>query len=246
MKPSADIPVLIDKRVGSNDLYPLLQMRKVPVELTTLAFGDVAFATTSPEGKPVVIGIERKRIRDLIQSAQSGRLAGHQIPGMLEQYTYRWILVEGIFRTGDRGQLEVPAGKKQWRSLSMTGVGLDRYLLTLELRGGCGIRRTYSADDTAQFIEAIWGWWTQKSWGKHRSHLALHKAPDVALFSPPSLVQRMAAELPGIGYDKASAVAKVFPTPRAMLDAGADEWLTIPGIGKTLTTRILHQLSTAP
>lgn len=236
------IPILVDRRVGSADLFTPLQRRRIPVELVTLEYADFAIVTASPAGDPILVGVERKRIRDMVQSLHSGRLAGHQLPGLIAHYTHRWIVVEGVWRCGDDGQIEVPIGKGRWDSIRMDAVGLERYLLTLELKGGCGIRHTRSAEDTATFLDALHGWWTKKAWGRHRSHLTLHKPPDVALFTKPGLVARLAAELPGVGFERAAAVARKFRTPLDMLIAGEDEWRTVPGIGKTLARRITQAL----
>jgi excinuclease UvrABC nuclease subunit len=62
------------------------------------------------------------------------------------------------------------------------------------------------------------------------------------LFTPPSLAFRVAAELPGIGWERAGAVSRRFTTVRQMVDAEADEWLTVPGIGKTIAARAVAAL----
>jgi ERCC4-type nuclease len=234
------IPLLIDRRVGSADLFPLMQRRRVPVELVTLPFADFAFATVGPDGEPVTIGVERKRINDLTSSIKDGRLAGHQLPGLVEQYSHYWLLIEGYWRVDD-GMIQVPRGRGRWVSL-MSALGMERFLCTLELKAGCRIRQTADPEGTATFLEGLWGWWTQKAFDKHRSHLALHKPPDVALFGKPPLVQRVAAELQGVGFEKSAVIGRHFGTVVDLAAAEEGAWTAIPGIGTTLAQRIHHSL----
>jgi excinuclease UvrABC nuclease subunit len=48
--------------------------------------------------------------------------------------------------------------------------------------------------------------------------------------------------LPGVGVERSGAVAAHFPSVKAMVDARAEEWMMVPGIGKTLAARITTAL----
>lgn len=238
-------PVYLDRRTGSAELYTPLQARSVPVQLTTLDYGDAAFVGRGPGGD-VMVGIERKRIRDLLGSLTSGRLSGHQLPGLNQQYAYRWLLVEGPYRESARGGLiEVPgAPGKPWETIRFRYAALESYLLTLSLRGGVRLARTYSIEESCGWLDALWRWWTAKAFADHRSHLALHDAAgagDHALFHRPTLVQRVAAQLPGID-ERAVIVAQRFSTVLELACAGESEWTAIPGIGKTTARRIVQAI----
>jgi ERCC4-type nuclease len=235
-------PVLIDRRVGSKELaVPLMQM-EVPFEITTLSFGDVALMGNGPDG-PTPIGVERKTVRDLANSLLSGRLVGHQLPGLVANFTHAWLVVEGTWREGEDGLVELPNGRG-WHTMTPTMLArnLQTWLLTIEMRGGLKIRQTYDVVETARFVASLHQWWTGKAWDEHKSHLALYQAPDQSLFVKPSLVRRIAAELPGIGFDKSKAVERYFPTAFELIAADEKEWQNIDGIGKTLAKKIVGAL----
>jgi ERCC4-type nuclease len=239
-KLDAPQPVYVDSRVGSKDMILPLQQRRVPVELTTLLFGDLAIVGNGADG-PVMIGVERKKIRDLLNSLTTGRLSGHQLPGLVEHYAHRWLLVEGIYRESVDGLIEVPCGGRDWETIRFQWKALEAYLVTLTMRGGLHVQRTYSQAESAGWIEALWRWWTGKDWDEHRSHLALHQPEDAAVWFKPNLVHRWAAQLPGID-EKAAMVARVFKTPLEMALAGETEWRTIPGIGKVTAQRAVKAI----
>jgi ERCC4-type nuclease len=242
----SDDPIYLDSRVGSKELFPALLKRQQPVELTTLPFGDVAFVGRGPSG-PEVIGVERKTIRDLAQSLMSDRLIGHQLPGLVEAYRFRFLVVEGSYRTGDLGYLEIPTAGS-WVPLQprLLATGLHGWLLTLQLRGGIFVQRTRSLDDTAEWLTSLYAWWTGKAWREHRGHLAIGVQPDASLFIKPSLLRRVASELPGVGLEKSAAVEAAFDSVRAMACAEEARWRSIPGIGKILSARIVQALTAAP
>lgn len=232
-------PVKIDDRVGSRELLPELRKLHCPTEKVRLPFADAAFEGEGEKG-PVKVGVERKTVGDLIQSMTSGRLSSHQLPGLVQEYDYRWIVVEGLWRPGRDGVIEVWR-KGGWRQAD-TRLGwfeVDRYLTTLEVRGGCWVRRTGSLWETAVLVNSLYKWWG-KDWKEHRGHLQLEKGlmPDRVLYTKPSYPRLVASVLPGIGWEKSKAVAKRFRTVRAMVEAGPAEWRQVPGIGKTLGLRL--------
>lgn len=232
-------PVEVDDRVGSRELLPELKKLHTPAVKVRLPFADAAFEGEGEKGV-VKIGVERKTIYDLIQSMTTGRLSSHQLPGLVQTYDFRYIVVEGLWRPGRDGVVEVWKGGG-WRA-APTRLGwfeVDRYLTTLEVRGGCWVRRTGSLWETAVMVGSLYRWWG-KEWKEHRGHLQLEKGlmPDRVLFSKPSYPRLVASVLPGIGWEKSLAVAKRFKTVRAMVEAGPKEWREVPGIGKTLGDRL--------
>jgi ERCC4-type nuclease len=176
------------------------------------------------------------------------RLTGHQLPGLVEAYRVRWLLIEGVWRSSERGFIEVPAGRSggrtQWKLLQpqLRADGLEGWLLTLQLRGGIHIHRVRDMEASAAWLACLYHWWTGKAWTEHRGHLALGSQPDPTLFQKPTLARRVAAELPGIGYEKSQAVEHQFPTVQAMVQGSEAQWLTIPGIGTTLAARAYRSL----
>src|ERR1035437_1169131 len=74
--------ILIDKRIGSADLLAPLQAAGFDAQLVELAFGDLAFEGKGPNGTTLNVGVELKRLGDLVSSLRTGRLAG--------QINYTW------------------------------------------------------------------------------------------------------------------------------------------------------------
>lgn len=235
--------LLIDSRAGSKELYmPLVQLQ-LEVQMTTLGFADVAFIGNGPSG-PMTIGIEHKKIGDLVQSLMTGRLQGHQLPGCITQYDRSWLIVEGLWRTSERtGLVEAWYGNRyQQVQPAIMGRGLNGWLFTVELRGGMKVVCTRDREDSVEYIAALYRWWTDKEWHEHRGHLALYLPPDAALFYKPTLVQQVAALLPGIGEDKSAVVDRHFGTVLEMACAGASTWQSIPGIGQMIARRAVEAL----
>jgi len=249
--------IFVDSRTGSKELKPYFTVDNL---LVSLDYGDVTFTGNGPEGE-VTIGIERKRIGDLLGSIESGRLSGHQLPGLLETYDVVYLFVEGITKadktddslwvstTGGATFKKASHGNRKW-----TAGAVDHYLTTLETRLGVHLRHTVSPKHTAKRIEYLYEYW-QKPWERHNSHLALHKGKDFRIkedkkvvFMPdsmlekPSLVRKISAELPGVGVRRSMDVHKAFTLPtdgkdewRAvdrMWRASIEEWGKVEGFGK--------------
>jgi ERCC4-type nuclease len=230
--------ILVDDRRGSIDLLPLFA-KGTPIERTRMDFGDFAFTGCGAEG-PVFVGLERKAMGDLLNSIMTGRLSGHQLIGLLDAYQYVYIVVEGWWRSNPTSGLLETYGGRGWHPIS---VGSRRfmareligYLNTLTVRAGIIVTYTWNKHGTAELVSALYRWW-QKPWEEHSSHLAQYKAgpPDHAALVRPSLVRRVAAELPGVGWGKSEAVAGAFSTVEDMVRADVAEWENIPGIGPKL------------
>lgn len=244
--------IYIDKRIGSNDLQKYIKGSM----LVAMDYGDVAFTGNGPEGV-VSIGWERKVITDLIGSIQSGRLVGHQLPGMMEKYDVCYLIVEGVFRADYKsGELLIARGKN-WYSFNTgkrrwTMEGVCSFLTTLETFAGIKVRITPSAKATATMIEMTHHWW-QKEWSEHHGHLSMHKGASfkdhkkTLSFLPealekPSVLRRIAAELPGVGVGRSKDIANHFGTLKAMFEASVKDWQTIPGIGKVTANLAWEEL----
>lgn len=234
--------IYLDNRTGSAELFTPLQRRRLPVALTTLRFADVAFAGNGPHGQ-VMVGIERKRITDLLQSLTTGRLSGHQLPGLVEDYAYRWLLVEGSYRESEDGWVEMPRRTKN-EIVRLRYSALENFLITIQLKGGLHVHRTWDLEESCAWIDALYRWWTKKEFTEHRSHLATHQAADYAVFFRPSLVHRMAMQLPGIDDGRAPDVARKFPTVKEMVEAEVKTWQSIPGIGPKIAANVVKAMRT--
>lgn len=234
--------ILVDDRTGSAELDPLLQS---PHALVRLDYGDACWMGKGQDG-PVNVAVERKGLMDLLQSMTTGRLSGHQLIGLLREYDYVYLVVEGVWRP-DRhnGMLHHINRKGQWRAVAQgsrrfMARDIYRYLNTLAVQCGVMVVQTGSMWDTAKWIDSVYGWW-QRSWDKHKSHQQWHRPTVQASLSKPNLSTRIASQFEGIGWEKARALGKEFPLPQMLLDATIGELQGVEGIGPKLAESIVEQ-----
>lgn len=238
----------VDRRAGSVDLYgPLIAKGVKPVELATLAYGDIELVGNGEGGCPVSVGVEYKKLPDLIQSIDTGRLVGHQLPGMLQCYDQVWVLVEGIWRESSNGLVEVPRGGT-WKPLR-AGTGhfgaaaLYGFLFTLQIKLGIRTMFTGTSSQTVAWLYQLNRWWTAKEWEDHRAHLAFDQSSALSAISRPSLVRRVAKELPGIGWNRSGDVDRHFSSVVEMVVADRADWEEIPGVGKGIAKAVVEALN---
>lgn len=250
--------ISLDHRIGSIELAPLFTQYGIKANVCHLDFGDVAWEGNGPNGRCAVV-VERKRIEDLVQSITSKRLSGHQLPGMAEQYDYCYLMVEGIWRPGPQGELQIAHGSIEadrfggrWLPSHGTGMAyraIDNYLSTLEMHAGVIYRRTLGPQETVATVVDLYRWWA-KEWLEHSSHIAVY-APAVPkqgrgrfhlLHRDASLAEKWAMQMDEIDA-KGQAVAKHFGSARAMANATIADWLEIKGVGKVTARRAVEAIN---
>lgn len=239
--------LLIDSRVGSKEVEASLLHLGCKCKLFPLEFGDFAFEGSGPDGT-YLIGIERKVIGDMLDSMRTGRLSGHQIPGMSQMYERQYLIVEGLYRANRDGYIEVLSrngNKNAWGPLrgreQFLYAELDNFLNSIEEHTSFRVKRTGNIQETAAVVSNLYNYW-QKKYENHRAHKAFYTAPDPVRLYPPSFPVRVAKESVGIGQIKAGAVAKHFKTVRAWANAEPEEWMKIEGIGKTMAKKIVGEI----
>jgi ERCC4-type nuclease len=221
--------------------------------VTTLEFGDAAFMGVGPgagqesHSVPVWIGVERKRIRDLLQCLKDGRFTGHQLPGMLARFQFCYLLVEGETACDESGRLLV-VEHGRWGPVKLgygfwTYAAFEHHLLTIAHKTPLVVVRSKSARDTAAWLVAAYTWWQNTGWDGHQSHKQHHEPPAAFMeFSAAPkyrrAVMRIAQALPGISGKRAIAVYARFKTVQEMVNATPAEWEEIDGIGRGLAMSI--------
>ena len=166
--------IILDDR--ERDIAPELQRCDVDVVVSRLEFGDAMFSGNGPHGE-CLVGIERKRLSDLVNSMKDRRLAGFQIKGMQRSYDFCFLTIESVFRPGPHGEIEELHGR-DWRPFYTVGKGssavayrqLTAFVTTLELLGNLIVRRTSNMRETAAQIVALHHWFNDKEWDQHHSH----------------------------------------------------------------------------
>lgn len=119
--------------------------------------------------------------------------------------------------------------KYKWDDLLM-------YLNTMTTMTGLTVQHCMGMIETVDYILMLDRWWN-KEWDSHRGHIAMYKSsqmgPYVSLRKP-SLLRRIASELPGIGFGRSKNVESKFQTVARMLSASEREWQEVEGIGKVV------------
>jgi len=240
--------VLVDERVGSRELLSSLRALGVDAELSGKLDADFQFIGEGEDG-PVLVGLERKDIQDLLNSMRDGRLAGQQLPQFVRAYEVRYLVVEGIWRRQrSTGLVEIKNGvwvasRGKHKYAEVVG-----FLCRLQALWQVQLWRTADAEETSALLAEVYSWW-QKPWEEHKRH-AIYAPVPVPKGRPSwlphesSLLEEWLSRLPGIA-DRAIPLAKYFSSPRDMADADVDRWLTIRGerIGKKTAEKIVEAIT---
>jgi hypothetical protein len=165
-----------------------------------------------PSGTTLEIGIEYKKLGEMMTSIRDGRFSGHQLPGMLGEkgmYDYGFLLIEGEWRIDDDGfltTLQFRRGKRpEWKRApgNMRASEYEKHLLTYQLCGGVHVRHARNQADSVRIIADLYRWWTDRAIDEHTSHLAQHRP---AFLSNVSAFRRAIAAWPGVGLKWSKAV----------------------------------------
>jgi ERCC4-type nuclease len=215
--------ILVDYRQGSAELIEPLQQLGLPAVESTLDFGDVSFEGRGVGGKAVSIGIEFKKLPELIGSIRSGRLMGHQIPGMCQTYDQRVLLIEGELRYDRTGLLLKRTGRDQWRPYPgrMTFGEFQKRLHVLLYVTGTSHLWARDRRTTLKHIEILYRTWTDCDLDKHTSQEVVYCPPSIV---PLSQVRTTLQSLPEIGPRASLAAEREFGSIRKAVNAPVEEW----------------------
>jgi ERCC4-type nuclease len=210
------------------------------VSRARLKFGDVSFEGNGPEGRVVTVGIEVKRVPDLLQSLKDGRLVGTQLPGLQRSYELPWLMVHGSARPGRDGLLEVYHPRWKWVKphANVMFKDVQKFLWTMRFKYGVDWRWYPSTEDMVVGIQSLYEWWTGKEWEEHASGQAFDFSTEKTFLYQPSFTRSVAKELPGIGWKRSRDVVHRFRTVESMVLASESEWRSVPGVGKVNARRI--------
>lgn len=116
------------------------------------------------------------------------------------------------------------------------------FLQSVSILCGVQVVTTSNQWETGRWLDTVYGWWS-RPWAKHKSHLQWQKPQEYASLRKPNLVTRLAAQLDGIGWDKARKMGEAFVDPLDFVTATEDELLGIDGIGPKLAKNVIKQLN---
>ena len=200
--------IYVDDRAGSDELVAPLKKLGLPVEEKRLKSADIAFTGRGTNGVPLLIGVEHKKLPDLVQSMTTHRLQ-EQLEAQIQMYDRSYLIVEGDWDFNDEGRVVLWKGqrKKPLRGSPPAAELLQR-LLTIATRADIAVWPLHSRRATLIFLTALYRWWTDKDLDEHKSHIGV-KSPDVDLGTrlPLSDFRRnVMVTLPDIGFAASKAV----------------------------------------
>lgn len=240
--------LLIDDRAGSNELLPFFADDRDNVVACRLDSGDVAIPGNGPDGD-ILVGVEVKKVPDLLASESTGRLAATQLPRLLVDYQEIWLLVIGDYRPGVNGALQVARGGS-WQnhrvgSREVPYSYLEGFLIELQT-AGVNYERVGNNREAAWFIRVLEHWWS-KPWDKHKAMKKFDRSDRMAggmmdLNDPKYRLLMQTAttanSFPTVGWERAWAIAHCFDSPFAFMSATPSQLEEVPGIGKVLANSI--------
>jgi ERCC4-type nuclease len=222
---------------GSPGLWEDLKKTNLPLQKGKLEGGDLFFLGQGPNGTEVTVGVEFKKLRDLLSSLRTQRLQGHQLHE-LQCYDFRFLLIEGDWKHNDAGQVTMRSGFKNWGPVAgnFSAAELDKTLLGLTLRAGITIKEVSTRRETVRWIQSLYRNFTDAAWEDHTSHVGVYRPPALVRPSP---FRNFIMGVPGIGIKTSRVVESFFDgKPRRAVAARADTWSQIEGIGKKGATNI--------
>ena len=243
--------IYVDPRVGSGvaerggDLLPYIQALKIKAEKQPLPFGDACCEGNGPKGR-ISIGIERKRLSDVLNCVDDGRFSGHQNIGMKQLYQVQVLMVEGVWKPDTAtGYLMECVSALTWRPFKYRSQytrysKLFRYLLSIQLSGTCVII-TRDIEHTAFNIVEIYQYF-QKKWDDHTALLDTQRVIIPDLNGKPPLVRLWATDLEGVGVKLSQDAATLFKAPIHLAQSDETDWLRIRGIGAATAKSIINQI----
>lgn len=241
LSPNTDyrLPIYVDPRVGSKDLAVPLRFYGLPVvDNVMLPFGDVQIPIVQgPNDLPLIVGIERKTIYELVTCIGDSRYTGHQLPGLFRTYPVVVFLVEGRWAADRYGTLVievekggfVPYHKLTGRPRRVEADTILHFLWTQRLRAGVHVVEAANPAATAEMVRSLYTWGSAKAWASHQSHLGLG-IDTLASFrdplhkSKPSLVTLMLKELPGIGREYAISAGLKWGSMVEAITSSVEGW----------------------
>jgi len=219
-----------------------------------IASGDVCFSGKGTNGSDVLVCCERKKIGDMVSCIQTGRYL-HQLQIAKSNNADIFVLIlEGRYRRNpEDGLLEIPIWGINPRTLRRAELWepvkpttqfsrFDQYLTELARDVGVILKHTENVRGTADVILALYQNFQTPS-DQHQSlRQIFNPAPPIVQLVKPSLIRRVACELPGISWVRSQVVIEYFQSVRDMVNADWEVWASLKGIGKKTAQKVVKSL----
>ena len=234
--------IYVTTAANDKDLLEALQSRDLAIPQGDLP-ADFAFQGQWDGGRPLWACGDRKHLGDLLQCIRDGRHV-RQLQRCREAgYEIQYLVVEGaIIKHNITGNVAIRKGKNVVdHPAHIPFSELTAYLEEVALYGGVQVRLTLGLTSTVSAI--LQAYKTLAVPPDH--HKVLHKVYSIPhtgaadmLGRRPSLLRRIAKELPGVGWELSQRVEDHFSSVGEMLTAAPSLWEDIEGIGSTKAQRI--------
>jgi len=250
-------PLYLTDEPNDADLIPHLGNLAIPYPLVC---GDINFQGYWQDGEIVWIWGERKKLSDMVNCAlDTGRFLRQIQDARQAGFRFFFLILEGIFRRGSNGLLEIRKGN-DWQpyhvdprnpqSPTVPYYRISNYLNQCRYYLGIHVYRTNSPRETAMEISDLYSMFQQPP----EAHSSLKQFTSesgndtvTAYLAKPSLIRRLAKELPHIGWDRSHGFERELGSAREMCRILADNdtkrLLKIEGIGKKIAADILAEVN---
>lgn len=223
--------LLVDNRTGSKEFHRALSkfLPDVRVKVRRLPCADFQFRGNGPNG-PVVVGIERKTVAEMVGTASRKRFTSGQLPKMLKAYgPDTWLLIEG-HAEADRWDGLLTAGK--YEAAYDGRMMYDHWIMrraTLLRKSRVMVVCTRNKTETARAVVALYQWY-QKRWKDHKSAYAVEEQQvDAVIFSERTWRRQVLAQFPGVGWERSRKAARYFLSVYDAVNATPQAWAAALG-----------------
>ena len=233
--------LLVDYREGSAELLEPLRRMGLPAENAGPPGIDADLSWEGYDaGKLVSVGVEFKKLEELIASLRTARLQGHQLLKMRDEqtgFTFNYLLVEGEWHEDTQGFMIKRVGRREFKRIpgQMKGSELRKRLDILHLNGLIRMH-TSTRQQTLNEIADLYRVYTDCDLRDHQSHIAIYRAPTL---TPISEFRKFFSSIDGLGLRKTIAIERHFSgSVRRAIGASKAEWMKIEGIGPELASHV--------
>lgn len=241
--------ILASNDKGALEVVTVIRQRGIACQQQPLECSDFCFEGNGPLGR-IGVGIERKRLHDMLACIEDARYTGHQRVLMKQAFDVSVLMIEGMWRphTADGSLMEGHLDK--WGRLGWTPVKyrhkptayamLRRYLFSVALSG---VIVCYTRDpEQTGYDVTEWFHYLQKPWKEHTGLLAMQRIAIPTLDRKPNLTRRWASALTDIGVELSDRAAQRFSRPISLAVADEEDWESIPGIGRATAQKIVKEI----
>lgn len=246
---SCTLMLLVDSRAGSKELLTPLRHKGLVCESTELPYADIMFEGYGSDG-PITIGIEHKKLHDIMSCVEDHRYSAHQLVGMKRICTESWLMIEGNWKPHDPNAtlMEGFNNGTSWGQYRERGNGgratmynkLYRYLISVR-RAGVYLDCTRDQAQSVQNIFELYQYYQKR---QHTSMIEVQKVAIPTLVAKPSLTRRWASDLTDIGVKHSLEAERIFKTPIRLAMSSEEDWVRMRGVGVLTAQRIIREIHT--